>query len=71
MVRETWSSLDRAASVTYADRGANSQISTANPAYPLVGERPHVIGEWQRVPAIWDSARHAVDELPGEGGVFL
>lgn len=68
---KTWSSLAHAASVTYVDRGANLQISTADPTYPLAGERPHVIDEWQRVPAIWDSVRHAVDELPGEKGAWI
>ena len=68
---KTWSSLAHAASVTYVDRGANLQISSADPTYPLVGERPHVIDEWQRVPAIWDSVRHAVDDLAGEKGAWI
>ena len=68
---KTWSSLAHAASVTYVDRGANLQISSADPTYPLVGERPHVIDEWQRVPAIWDSVRHAVDGLSGEKGAWI
>lgn len=37
---KTWSSLAHASSVTYVDRGANLQIASADPAYPLVGERP-------------------------------
>ena len=68
---KTWSSLAHAASVTYVDRGANLQISSADPTYPLVGERPHVIDEWQRVPTIWDSVRHAVDDLSGEKGAWI
>ena len=60
---KTWSSLAHAASVTYVDRGANLQIIQADPAYALAGDRPHVIDEWQRVPAIWDTVRHASDEL--------
>lgn len=68
---KTWTSLAHAASVTYVDRGANLQISTADPSYPLVGDRPHVIDEWQRVPAIWDMVRHASDELAGEKGAWI
>lgn len=68
---KTWSSLAHASSVTYVDRGANLQISEADPAYPLVGERPHVVDEWQRVPAIWDAVRHAADELAGEKGAWI
>lgn len=68
---KTWSSLAHAASVTYVDRGANLQISSADPGYPLAGDRPHVIDEWQRVPAIWDTVRHASDELAGERGAWI
>lgn len=68
---KTWSSLAHAASVTYVDRGANLMLSTADPSYPLIGERPHVIDEWQRVPAIWDTVRHAVDDLAGEHGAWI
>ncbi len=68
---KTWSSLEHGASVTYVDRGANLQISASDPAYPLAGEKPHVIDEWQRVPAIWDAVRHAVDELGGEKGAWI
>ena len=68
---KTWSSLAHSASVTYVDRGANLQIASADPTYPLLGERPHVIDEWQRVPAIWDSVRHAVDDLSGEKGAWI
>lgn len=68
---KTWSSLAHAASVTYVDRGANLQISSADPSYPLAGDRPHVIDEWQRVPAIWDTVRHASDELAGEKGAWI
>lgn len=68
---KTWSSLAHASSVTYVDRGSNLQIASADPAYPLVGDRPHVIDEWQRVPAIWDSVRHAVDDLSGEKGAWI
>lgn len=68
---KTWSSLAHAASVTYVDRGSNLQISIADPGYSLAGMRPHVIDEWQRVPAIWDAVRHAVDELAGEKGAWI
>lgn len=68
---KTWSSLAHAASVTYVDRGSNLQISVADPGYPLAGMRPHVIDEWQRVPAIWVAVRHAVDELAGEKGAWI
>lgn len=68
---KTWSSLAHARSVTYVDRGANLQIAATDPSYTLSGERPHVIDEWQRVPTIWDTVRHAVDELGGNKGAWI
>lgn len=68
---KTWSSLAQAASVTYVDRGANLQITQADPSYALAGEHPHVIDEWQRVPAIWDTVRHAADDLGEEKGAWI
>lgn len=68
---KTWASLARANSVTYVDRGVNLEISRADPSYPLAGEHPHVIDEWQRVPPIWDTVRHAVDDLGGKKGAWI
>lgn len=64
---KTWSSLAHGASVTYVDRGGNLELTRADPSYALAGEAPHVVDEWQRVPAIWDVVRHAVDEDGGKG----
>lgn len=68
---KTWSSLAHANSVTYIDRGANLSISQADPSYPLVGEKPHVVDEWQRVPTIWDAVRHAVDAAANAPGGWI
>lgn len=32
---------------------------------------PHVIDEWQRVPAVWDTVRHAVDDAGGARGLWI
>lgn len=68
---KTWASLAHARSVTYVDRGANLQIVSADPQYALVGETPHVIDEWQRAPAVWDTVRHSVDEAAGDKGRWI
>lgn len=68
---KTWASLAHGASVTYVDRGANLQIVSTDPSYALAGAYPHVIDEWQRVPAIWDTVRHSVDELGGQKGAWI
>lgn len=68
---KTWTALAHGKSVTYVDRGANLQITRADPAYALAGTNPHVIDEWQRVPAIWDNVRHAVDDAAGKKGLWI
>ena len=68
---KTWSSLAHAESATYVDRGSNMQIVSTDPGYALVGEAPHLIDEWQRVSKIWDTVRHAVDELGGKKGAWI
>lgn len=68
---KTWAALAHGESVTYVDRGANEQITAADPAYALAGANPHVIDEWQRVPALWDTVRHAVDDAAGAKGLWI
>lgn len=68
---KTWSSLAHANSVTYVDRGANLEVVRADPTFALAGETPHVIDEWQRVPAVWDTVRHAVDDAGGARGLWI
>lgn len=68
---KTWTSRRHARSITYVDRGSNLDIAAADPAALLAGERPHVIDEWQRAPEIWNTVRHAVDDLDGEKGAWI
>jgi predicted AAA+ superfamily ATPase len=42
-----------------------------DPSLLLRGDRPRLIDEWQLVPAVWDHARRAVDELGGQPGQFI
>ena len=66
---KTWSALMHAASVSYVDE--NLDLARADPSMMLMGARPHVIDEWQRVPAIWDCVRHEVDRARGTRGAFI
>lgn len=68
---KTWSSLAQGASVTYVDRDGNLELTRADPAYALAGDTPHVVDEWQRVPAIWDVVRHAIDAGSEKGRWIL
>ena len=66
---KTWSALMQGASVSYVDE--NLDLARADPSMMLIGDRPHVIDEWQRVPAIWDCVRHGVDRARGTRGAFI
>jgi predicted AAA+ superfamily ATPase len=42
-----------------------------DPAILLEGDRPHLIDEWQLVPAVWNHVRRAVDDAGGAAGAFI
>ena len=50
--------------------GTKSLIE-ADPSLAFEGDRPHVIDEWQEVPALWDETRLAVDAAAGARGLFI
>ncbi len=60
-VGKTETALQRAATVYRLDDPAQQAIGQADPGQLLKGEPPILLDEWQRVPAIWDSVRRAVD----------
>lgn len=66
---KTWTALRHGESVRYVDESLD--LARADPALMLVGDRPHVIDEWQRVPAIWDAVRHEVDRERSTRGAFI
>ncbi|MBW3081326.1 ATP-binding protein [Bifidobacterium saguinibicoloris] len=68
---KTWSARAHGASITYVDRNNNLAVAKADPSLMLIGDRPHVIDEWQLAPGIWDEVRHGVDDEPGEKGRWL
>lgn len=68
---KTWSARAHAASITYVDRNNNLAVAQADPSLMLLGERPHVIDEWQLVPSLWDEVRHQVDDNPSSKGQWL
>lgn len=68
---KTWSARAHAASITYVDRDSNLAAAQADSSLMLLGERPHVIDEWQLAPALWDEVRHHVDDEPERKGQWL
>jgi predicted AAA+ superfamily ATPase len=68
---KTWAARAHGASITYVDRGNNPQVIASDSQIALQGDRPHVIDEWQRVPSVWDTVRHAVDDAGGKKGLWI
>ena len=66
---KTWTSLAHAASASYVEDSL--ELANADPSMMLVGQAPHVVDEWQLVPAIWDAARREVDRSSASQGSFI
>lgn len=66
---KTWAALQHGSSVSYVDE--NIDLAKADPSMMLLGERPHVIDEWQLVPSIRDVVRHEVDRSRAARGAFV
>ena len=49
----------------------NREIARLNPGAVLEGDRPHLIDEWQEVPALWDAVRHEIDRSAKKGQFIL
>ena len=60
-VGKTETASRRANSIHQLDDPAQRAIVEADPERVLTGEPPLLIDEWQRVPAVWDVVRRAVD----------
>src|SRR5690606_2685326 len=67
-VGKTATAERRAKSIVRLDEPAQRAIAEADPAAILQRQPPLLLDEWQRVPAVWDAVRRAVDEgaLPGQ-----
>lgn len=67
---KTWTALSHGKSVSYIDE--DYDVAKADPNIVTLGKQPHVIDEWQLVPAIWDAVRRNVDrECKLRGGWLL
>jgi len=62
---KTWSSMAYGNSISRIGLTPARLAAEADPTTALLGESPHVIDEWQDVPAIWDEVRMQVDEAGG------
>ena len=72
---KTWTSLFHSKSAFMvgdpADNFANRQLALLEVGKTLEGVVPHLIDEWQEVPAIWDAVRYAVDQKSETGRFIL
>jgi hypothetical protein len=70
-VGKTATATRRAATVHQLDDPAQEAIARADPGRLLRGTPPVLLDEWQRVPALWDAVRRAVDADPAPGRYLL
>ena len=72
---KTWTSLFHSKSAFMVgdptDNFANRQLALLEVGKTLEGVAPHLIDEWQEVPAIWDAVRYAVDQKAETGRFIL
>ncbi len=71
---KTWTSRNHAKSETClqsAETRKLLELYRTDPTLILSGEEPHLIDEWQDIPAIWGAVRTDVDENPGKGKYIL
>ncbi len=68
---KTWTSMAQANSIVHLDDNNIKQMTELDVSLALEGEKPHVIDEWQDVPAVWDAVRRAIDESGNKSGQFL
>jgi uncharacterized protein len=70
-VGKTATAQRRAATVVRLDAPAQQEIATAEPTRVLDEPGPVLLDEWQRVPAVWDAVRRAVDDGRPPGPFLL
>ena len=68
---KTWTSLNHSNSVVYMTEKEVRDLAKVNPKYIFSNDYPELIDEWQLVPSIWDSVRHACDEDHLKGKFIL
>ncbi len=70
-VGKTETALQRAKTVYRLDDPAQHALAQADPERLLMSAPPVLLDEWQRVPALWDTVRRAVDRGAAPGSYLL
>lgn len=68
---KTWTAMAHAKSADRLDKKEAYERAALAPETALLGDRPHLVDEWQEVPAVWDAVRRAVDDASNEPGQFI
>ena len=68
---KTWMAEAHAESKINLSNAGTRALIEADHSLAFEGGRPHVIDEWQEVPALWDATRLAVDAAAGARGLFI
>ena len=68
---KTWTCKTRAQSEILLDDPGIAALVNADLSFALSGEEPHLIDEWQKIPAVRDRVRRAVDESGSKPGRFM
>lgn len=72
---KTWTALNHSNSASFLaspeNNFQNRAMAQLDPNLVLNGESPHLLDEWQEVPAIWDAVRYSVDETGDKGRYIL
>ena len=72
---KTWTSLNHANSAAMLGSAEGNfetrRLAEIDPSLVLEGDRPHLVDEWQDVPAIWDAVRDRVDDSTEKGRFIL
>lgn len=68
---KTWTARAHGSSRVTFDNQQTRELAEVDVNAVLGGDAPHVIDEWQEVPAVWDAVRNKVDEAGGKRGMFI
>lgn len=68
---KTWTSLAFGESIARIGNQGTRIAAEADPRIALLGDKPHVIDEWQDVPAIWDEVRASIDQNGDVQGQYI
>lgn len=66
---KSWTASAFAESVVRVDE--NKSLYQEEPSLALLGDKPHVVDEWQDVPAIWNVVRHHIDDQGNKPGQYI